>query len=53
MKNEKAGKLDSIWLGPFDVLEVDPVGSNVMLEITKKRRMKTHVNRLKKYHCKG
>jgi len=52
MKNEKAGKLDSIWLGPFYVLEVDPNGSNVTLKISKKKKMKTHVNRLKKYHCK-
>jgi len=53
LKNEKAGKLDSIWLGPFDVMGVDPNGSNVTIKITKKKKMKTHVNRLKKYQCKG
>jgi len=53
LKNEKVGKLDSIWLGPFDVMGVDPSGSNVTVRITKKKKMKTHVNRLKKYHGKG
>jgi hypothetical protein len=52
MKNEKAGKVDSIWLGPFYVLEVDPSRSNVTLKISKKKKMRTHVNRLKKYHYK-
>jgi hypothetical protein len=52
LKNEKAGKLDSLWSGPFDVLEVDPNGSNVTLKFSKKKKLKTHVNRLKKYKCK-
>jgi hypothetical protein len=49
MKNEKAGKLDPLWTGPFVILEVDPNGPNVILQISKKKRMTTHVNRLRKY----
>jgi hypothetical protein len=49
LKNEKAGKLNPLWSGPYDVLEVDPNGSNVTIKISKKKRVKTHVNRLKKY----
>jgi transposase InsO family protein len=36
LRNEKASKLDPIWLGPYDVVEVDPNGSNVTIRITKK-----------------
>jgi len=53
LKNERAGKLDAIWFGPFDVVEVDTNGSNGTIKITKKKKMKTHANRLKKYQCKG
>jgi hypothetical protein len=52
LKNEKASKLDPIWLGPYDVVEVDPNGSNVTIRITKKKKIKTHVNRLKKCQCR-
>jgi hypothetical protein len=52
LKNENAGKLDSLWSGPFVVLEIDPNGSNVTLQISKMKRMTTHVNRLKKYKSK-
>jgi hypothetical protein len=46
LKNEKAGKLDPLWTGPFVILEIDP---NVILQISKTKQMTTHVNRLKKY----
>jgi hypothetical protein len=52
LKNEKAGKLDSLWSGPFVVLEIDPNGSNVTHQNSKMKRMTTHVNRLKKYKSK-
>jgi hypothetical protein len=52
LKNEKASKLDPIWLGPFELIEVDPNGSNVTIKISNKRNRKTHVNRLKKYKGK-
>jgi hypothetical protein len=51
-RNEKAGKLDSLWQGPYTLCEVDAGGSNVIIEMSKKRRMKVHVNRLKVYHSK-
>jgi len=38
LKNEKAGQPDSIWLGPFDVLEVDPNGSMLHLKLPKRKR---------------
>ena len=49
LKNEKAGKLDPLWFGPFKVLEIDHKGSNAVIEITKKKRQKVHINRLKAY----
>jgi hypothetical protein len=45
LKNEKASKLDPNWLGPFDVIEVEPKGLNVTIRTTKKKTVK----RLKKY----
>ena len=36
LKNKKAEKLDPIWLGPFNVIEIDPNGSNVTMKVTKK-----------------
>jgi hypothetical protein len=50
LRNEKAGKLDSLWMGPYIIAEVDPKGSNVMTELSKKKKMEVHVNRLKVYH---
>jgi hypothetical protein len=49
LKNEKPGKLDTLWFGPFKVTEVDHKGSNVIIEITRKKRSKVHINRKKKY----
>jgi hypothetical protein len=51
LRNEKAGKLDPIWAGPHDIIEVDPNGSNVIIKLAKKG-VKVHVNRLKKYQSK-
>jgi hypothetical protein len=48
LKNEKAGKLDPLWLGPYKVIEVDQKGSNAILELNKKKRSKVHTNRIKK-----
>jgi hypothetical protein len=49
LENEKAGKLDPLWLGPYKVTEVDHKGSNAVIELTKKKKQKVHVNRLKTY----
>jgi hypothetical protein len=49
LKNEKTGKLDPLWLGPYKVIEVDHKGSNAVIELTNKKRQKVHVNRLKAY----
>jgi hypothetical protein len=49
LKNEKSSKLDPLWLGPYKIIEVDPRGSNVVLELTKRKRQQVHVNRLKTY----
>jgi hypothetical protein len=48
LENKKASKLDPIWLGPFDVIDQEPDGPNVIIRTTKKKTVKTHVNRLKK-----
>ena len=47
LHNEKAGKLDSLWAGPYTIYEIDPNGSTVIIELSKKKKMKVHVNRLK------
>jgi hypothetical protein len=52
LRNENAKKLDLLWLGPHTILEVDPKGPNVIIEITKNKRSKVHVNRLKMYRFK-
>ena len=52
LRNEKAGKLDPIWAGPHDIIEVDPNGSNVIIKLAKNKRVKVHVNRLKRYQSK-
>jgi RecB family endonuclease NucS len=49
--NETAGKLDSLWLGPYDI-EVDPSGSNVIIKLAKNKCVKVHVNQLKRYQSK-
>jgi hypothetical protein len=49
LKNEKPGKLDPLWLGPYKVAEMDRHGSNAILELNKKKRSKVHINRLKPY----
>jgi hypothetical protein len=36
LRNEKAGKLDALWDGPYTVVEVDPNGSNALVELSKK-----------------
>ena len=50
LRNEKAGKLDSPWLGPYTIVEVHSSKVNVVLELNRRKRMKVHINRLKKYH---
>jgi hypothetical protein len=50
LRNEKAGKLNSLWDGPYVIVEIDPSGSNVTIEVSKKKKVKVHVNRLKVYH---
>jgi len=49
IKNEKSGKLDPLWLGPYKVIELDQKGYNAVIELTKKKRQKVHINRLKAY----
>jgi hypothetical protein len=49
LRNEKCSKLDPLWLGPFKITEVDNKGSNVTIELSKRKRQKVHVNRLKVY----
>jgi hypothetical protein len=50
LRNEKAGKLDPLWKGPYVIVEVDSERPNVIIEL--KKRIKIHVNRLKRYHSK-
>lgn len=49
LRNEKAGKLDPLWSGPYTIVEIDNKGINVELALTKHKRVKVHVSRLKKY----
>ena len=53
LRNEKADKLDSLWTGPCTIVEVNTNGTNVVLELTKRKRIKVHINRLKKYHSEN
>ena len=53
LRNEKAGKLDSLWARPYTIYELDPNGSTVIIELSKKKKMKVHVNRLKIYQSRG
>ena len=52
LRNKKAGKLDPLWVGLCVIVEVDPNRPNVVTEITNKKRVKVHVNSLKKYQSK-
>jgi len=40
------------WVGPYVIVEVDPNRPNVVIELTKKKRVNVHMNRLKKYQSK-
>ena len=52
LRNEKASKLESPWLGPYSVTEIDANGVNVELALNRLKRIKVHVNKLKKYRTK-
>jgi len=52
LRNENASKLDPLWKGPYVIVEVDSDRPNVIIELNKKKRIKVHVNRLKRYHSK-
>jgi hypothetical protein len=49
VKNEKHSKLDPLWFGPYKILEIDNKGPNAVIETSKKKKQKVHVNRLKAY----
>ena len=49
-RNEKAGKLHSLLVGPYANDEIDE--SNVVIERSKNKRIKVHVNRLKRYRSR-
>ena len=49
LKNEKGSKLDPLWLGPYTIVAIDDNKTNVELALTPHRKVKVHVNRLKKY----
>jgi len=53
LRNEIAGKLDSLWAGPYTIYEIDPNGRTVIIELSKKKKVKVHVNRLKVYQSRG
>jgi len=53
LHNEKAGKLDSLWAGPYTIYEIDPNGCTAIIELSKKKKVKVHVNRLKVYQSRG
>lgn len=52
LQNEKVGTFDPLWIGPYEIVEVGSNGSNVGIALTRNKRVKVHVNRLKKYHSK-
>jgi hypothetical protein len=52
LRNEKAGKLDPLWTVPFVIVETDSKLPNVVIELSRNKRTKVHVNRLKMYHSK-
>jgi hypothetical protein len=43
--------LDPIWLGPYKVLELDRDGSNAVIELTRWKKQKVHLTRLKALQC--
>jgi hypothetical protein len=49
LRNEKAGKLDPLWVGPYTICVVDPNGSNVSIELSRRKKIKVYVNILKVY----
>jgi hypothetical protein len=49
LRNENPCKLDPLWLGPYKILEIYHKGSNAVIELSKRKRQKVHVNRLKTY----
>ena len=52
LRNEKAGKLDSLWAGPYTIYEIEPNGSTVITELSKKKKMRVQVNILKVYQSR-
>ena len=38
LRNGKAGKLNSLWEGPYTIYEIDPNGINVIIEISRKKK---------------
>jgi hypothetical protein len=52
LRNEKAGNMDPLWKWQYVIVEVDSDKPNVIIEINKKKRIKVHVNRLKRYNSK-
>jgi len=53
LRKEKAGNLDSLWAGPYTIYEIDPNGSTAIIELSNKKKMRVHVNRLKVYQSRG
>ena len=51
LRNEKAGKLDPLFVGPYTIVEIDPNECNV-IGLSRNKRVKVHVNILKKYQSK-
>jgi hypothetical protein len=53
LRNEKAGKLDSLWAGTYTIYEIDPTGSTAIIELSKRMKTRVHMNRLKVYQSRG
>ena len=54
LRNEKAGKLDSLWAGLCAICEINRNGSTVITELSEKnKKMRVHVNILKVYQSRG
>jgi hypothetical protein len=52
LRNEKAGKLDPLFIGPYTIVEIDPNECNVVIELSRDKRVKVHVNRFEKYQSR-